>query len=78
MKRARANHNVVHEAHVLKTCAHPHVVHCFGVNEDSTELWLEKGELDLYDHVADMEHCELHPEEVHPNQCICVIVKSHG
>jgi len=64
IKQARVGADVRHEEAILVECAHPNVIACYGASEDSTELRIEKGEHDLYSHIADTENCQLKPEEV--------------
>ena len=49
---------------MLRTCAHPNVVTCYGASPDGGELYIERGARDLYDVLAEMKDNCLPTEEV--------------
>lgn len=64
IKRTRFGETVLYEKEILQDVAHPHIIHCFGASECGTELMIERGEFDLYDHISSAEDNRLPDYEV--------------
>ena len=64
VKHARPGATVAYEETVLGILQHPHIIECYGSSEDNTKLWIEQGEMDLYDYVASSRGCRLPVDEV--------------
>jgi len=65
VKRPRFGQQVNYEEKILRDIAHPNVINLVGTNADKTELYIEKGDMDLYDYIATMKDYQVPTEELH-------------
>jgi len=64
IKEARDGNMVWHERDILLDVAHPSIIPLRGTNREGTELYIDLGHHDLYDHIADSPGHKLDVAEV--------------
>lgn len=64
IKRARSGAEVWHEKNILRDVAHPHIISLHGSSLGGSELYIEQGHHDLYDHIAESPGVKLDADEV--------------